>query len=151
MQCQFCHQKYHSTCLTQQELSLISINKIFQCAECSLKFAQYFSYNYNNYPYGQIPNPHPMTIIPPQPVYASNQHVPLTQVKNNKKIKNITNKKQNKKNVEIIIEDEPEEINNNIKIFIQFKNFIEIYLIIIKDIIIRKIINIWQIFVFIYY
>ena len=114
LQCQFCHQKYHSTCLTQQELSLISINKIFQCAECSLKFAQYFSYNYNNYPYGQIPNPHPMTIIPPQPVYASNQQVPLTQVKNNKKIKNITNKKQNKKNEEIVIEDDPEEINNNI-------------------------------------
>lgn len=40
-----------------------------------------------------------MTIIPPQPVYASNQQVPLTQVKNNKKIKNITNKKQNKGNV----------------------------------------------------
>ena len=55
-----------------------------------------------------------MTIIPPQPVYASNQQVPLTQVKNNKKIKNITNKKQNKKNEEIVIEDEPEEINNNI-------------------------------------
>ena len=60
-----------------------------------------------------------MTIIPPQPVYASNQQVPLTQVKNNKKIKNITNKKQNKKNEEIIIEDEPEEINNNIN---QIKN-----------------------------
>ena len=55
-----------------------------------------------------------MTLIPPQPVYATNQQVPLTQVKNNKKIKNITNKKQNKKNEEIIIEDEPEEINNNI-------------------------------------
>ena len=60
-----------------------------------------------------------MTIIPPQPVYASKQQVPLTQVKNNKKIKNITNKKQNKKNEEIIIEDEPEEINNNIN---QIKN-----------------------------
>ena len=55
-----------------------------------------------------------MTLIPPQPVYASNQQVPLTQVKNNKKIKNITNKKQNKKNEEIVIEDDPEEINNNI-------------------------------------
>ena len=55
-----------------------------------------------------------MTIIPPQPVYATNQQVPLTQVKNNKKIKNITNKKQNKKNEEIVIEDDPEEINNNI-------------------------------------
>ena len=60
-----------------------------------------------------------MTIIPPQPVYASNQQVPLTQVKNNKKIKNITNKKQNKKNEEIVIEDDPEEINNNIN---QIKN-----------------------------
>ena len=60
-----------------------------------------------------------MTLIPPQPVYATNQQVPLTQVKNNKKIKNITNKKQNKKNEEIIIEDEPEEINNNIN---QIKN-----------------------------
>jgi len=60
-----------------------------------------------------------MTIIPPQPVYATNQQVPLTQVKNNKKIKNITNKKQNKKNEEIIIEDDPEEINNNIN---QIKN-----------------------------
>ena len=55
-----------------------------------------------------------MTLIPPQPVYATNQQVPLTQVKNNKKIKNITNKKQNKKNEEIVIEDDPEEINNNI-------------------------------------
>ena len=55
-----------------------------------------------------------MTLIPPQPAYATNQQVPLTQVKNNKKIKNITNKKQNKKNEEIVIEDEPEEINNNI-------------------------------------
>ena len=60
-----------------------------------------------------------MTLIPPQPAYATNQQVPLTQVKNNKKIKNITNKKQNKKNEEIIIEDEPEEINNNIN---QIKN-----------------------------
>lgn len=55
-----------------------------------------------------------MTLIPPQPVYATNQQVPLTQVKNNKKIKNITNKKQNKKNEEIVIEDDQEEINNNI-------------------------------------
>ena len=60
-----------------------------------------------------------MTLIPPQPAYANNQQVPLTQVKNNKKIKNITNKKQNKKNEAIIIEDEPEEINNNIN---QIKN-----------------------------
>ena len=55
-----------------------------------------------------------MTLIPPQPVYATNQQVPLTQVKNNKKIKNITNKKQNKKNEEIVIEDDQEKINNNI-------------------------------------
>ena len=55
-----------------------------------------------------------MTLIPPQPVYATNQQVPLTQVKNNKKIKNITNKKQNKKNEEIVIKDDQEEINNNI-------------------------------------
>ena len=57
-----------------------------------------------------------MTIIPPQPIYATNKQVPLTQIKNNKKIKNITNKskKQNKKNEEIYISDEPEETNNNI-------------------------------------
>ena len=113
VQCQFCHQKFHGTCLTQHELSLISINKIFQCAECSLKFAQYFSYNYNNYPYGPIPNPHPVTIIPPQPLYATNKQVPLPPIKNNKKITN-KNKKQNKKNEEITIVEEPEEKNNEI-------------------------------------
>ena len=116
VQCQFCQKKFHGTCLTQQELSLISINKIFQCAECNLKFSQYFAYNYQNYPYGSIPNPHPMAIIPPQPVYTNNKQVPVTQIKNNKKIKNnlIKSKKQNKKNEAIIIEDEPEDNDNMI-------------------------------------
>ena len=116
VQCQFCQKKFHGTCLTQQELSLISINKIFQCAECNLKFSQYFAYNYQNYPYGSIPNPHPMAIIPPQPVYTNNKQVPVTQIKNNKKIKNnlIKSKKQNKKNEEIIIDDDPEDNDNKI-------------------------------------
>ena len=90
VQCQFCHQKFHGTCITQQELSLISINKIFQCTECNLKLSQYFAYNYQNYQYGSIPNPHPMAIIPPQQVYTNNQ-APVQQVKNNKKIKIIKN------------------------------------------------------------
>ena len=131
VQCQFCHQKFHGTCITQQELSLISINKIFQCTECNLKLSQYFAYNYQNYQYGSIPNPHPMAIIPPQQVYTNNNQVPVQQVKNNKKNKNnlIKSKKQNKKNEEIIIEDEPEDNvneiknnNNNINAFSTAKN-----------------------------
>ena len=115
VQCQFCHQKFHGTCITQQELSLISINKIFQCTECNLKLSQYFAYNYQNYQYGSIPNPHPMTIIPPQQVYTNNQ-APVQQVKNNKKnkINLIKSKKQNKKNEEIIIDDDPEDNDNKI-------------------------------------
>jgi len=116
VQCQFCHQKFHGTCITQQELSLISINKIFQCTECNLKLSQYFAYNYQNYQYGSIPNPHPMAIIPPQQVYTNNNQVPVQQVKNNKKnkINLIKSKKQNKKNEEIIIDDDPEDNDNKI-------------------------------------
>ena len=54
-----------------------------------------------------------MTIIPPQPLYATNKQVPLPPIKNNKKITN-KNKKQNKKNEEITIVEEPEETNNEI-------------------------------------
>ena len=101
LQCQFCRQKFHVSCLTKQELSLLSINSTFQCTECNLKFAQYLSYNYNHYPYAQIPNPRPMTVVPQQVLIAPHEQIPLNQIKNNniKNNKNISNKlkKQYKK------------------------------------------------------
>ena len=135
LQCQFCRQKFHSSCLTKQELSLVSINNTFQCTECNLKFAQYLSYNYNHYPYAQIPNPRPMTVVPQQVLIAPKQQIPLNQIKNNniKKNKNLSNKskKQNKKNEEIVIEDDPEDdnqineinnINSNVNQFNMIRN-----------------------------
>ena len=117
MQCQFCRQKFHATCLTKQELSLLSFNSTFQCTECNLKLTQYLSYNYNRYPYGQIPNPRPMTVVPQQVLIAPKEQIPLNQIKNNNnkknKNKNLSNKskKQYKKNEEIVIEDDPEDNN----------------------------------------
>ena len=117
MQCQFCRQKFHATCLTKQELSFLSINNTFHCTECNLKFTQYLSYNYNRYPYVQIPNPRPMTVVPQQVLIAPKEQIPLNQIKNNNnkknKNKNLSNKskKQYKKNEEIVIEDDPEDNN----------------------------------------
>jgi len=135
LQCQFCRQKFHVSCLTKQELSLLSINSTFQCAECNLKFAQYLSYNYNHYPYAQIPNPRPMTVVPQQVLIAPHEQIPLNQIKNNniKNNKNISNKlkKQYKKNEEIVIEDDPEDnnkinevnnINSNVNQFNMMRN-----------------------------
>ena len=125
MQCQFCRQKFHATCLTKQELSLLSFNSTFQCTECNLKLTQYLSYNYNRYPYGQIPNPRPMTVVPQQVLIAPKEQIPLNQIKNNnnKKNKNLSNKskKQYKKNEEIVIEDDPED-NNQINEINQINN-----------------------------
>ena len=125
MQCQFCRQKFHATCLTKQELSLLSFNSTFQCTECNLKLTQYLSYNYNRYPYSQIPNPHPMTVVPQQVLIAPKEQIPLNQIKNNnnKKNKNLSNKskKQYKKNEEIVIEDDPED-NNQINEINQINN-----------------------------
>ncbi len=125
MQCQFCRQKFHATCLTKQELSLLSFNSTFQCTECNLKLTQYLSYNYNRYPYSQIPNPRPMTVVPQQVLIAPKEQIPLNQIKNNnnKKNKNLSNKskKQYKKNEEIVIEDEPED-NNQINEINQINN-----------------------------
>ena len=125
MQCQFCRQKFHATCLTKQELSLLSFNSTFQCTECNLKLTQYLSYNYNRYPYSQIPNPRPMTVVPQQVLIAPKEQIPLNQIKNNnnKKNKNLSNKskKQYKKNEEIVIEDEPED-NNQINEINQLNN-----------------------------
>ena len=58
----------------------------------------------------------PMAILPPQPIYANKQQIPVTQIKNNKKIKNnsIKNNKQNKKNEDDDIEEVPEETFNKI-------------------------------------
>ena len=125
MQCQFCRQKFHATCLTKQELSLLSFNSTFQCTECNLKLTQYLSYNYNRYPYSQIPNPRPMTVVPQQVLIAPKEQIPLNQIKNNnnKKNKNLSNKskKQYKKNEEIVIEDDPED-NNQINEINQINN-----------------------------
>ena len=125
LQCQFCRQKFHVSCLTKQELSLLSINSTFQCTEFNLKFAQYLSYNYNHYPYAQIPNPRPMTVVPQQVLIAPKEQIPLNQIKNNnnKKNKNLSNKskKQYKKNEEIVIEDDPED-NNQINEINQINN-----------------------------
>ena len=57
-----------------------------------------------------------MAILPPQPIYANKQQIPVTQIKNNKKIKNnsIKNNKQNKKNEDDDIEEVPEETFNKI-------------------------------------
>ena len=98
-------------------MTLLSINSIFQCAECNLKLTQYLSYaNYNNYPYGQIPNPHPMKVIPQQVLYSPNDQVPFNQIKNinNKKNKNLSNKskKQYKKNETINLDEDSEDDNN---------------------------------------
>ena len=136
MQCQFCRQKFHATCLTKQELSLLSINNTFQCTECNLKFTQYLSYNYNRYPYAKIPNARPMTVVPQQVLIAPKEQIPLNQIKNNnnnKKNKNLSNKskKQYKKNEEIVIEDDPEDnnqineinnINTNVNQFNMIRN-----------------------------
>ena len=125
MQCQFCRQKFHATCLTKQELSLLSFNSTFQCTECNLKLTQYLSYNYNRYPYSQIPNPRPMAVVPQQVLIAPKEQIPLNQIKNNnnKKNKNLSNKskKQYKKNEEIVIEDDPED-NNQINEINQINN-----------------------------
>ena len=126
MQCQFCRQKFHATCLTKQELSLLSFNSTFQCTECNIKLTQYLSYNYNRYPYGQIPNPRPMTVVPQQVLIGPKEQIPLNQIKNNnnnKKNKNLSNKskKQYKKNEEIVIEDDPED-NNQINEINQINN-----------------------------
>ena len=125
MQCQFCRQKFHATCLTKQELSLLSFNSTFQCTECNLKLTQYLSYNYNRYPYSQIHNPRPMTVVPQQVLIAPKEQIPLNQIKNNnnKKNKNLSNKskKQYKKNEEIVIEDDPED-NNQINEINQINN-----------------------------
>ena len=125
MQCQFCRQKFHAICLTKQELSLLSFNSTFQCTECNLKLTQYLSYNYNRYPYSQIPNPRPMTVVPQQVLIAPKEQIPLNQIKNNnnKKNKNLSNKskKQYKKNEEIVIEDDPED-NNQINEINQINN-----------------------------
>jgi len=125
LQCQFCRQKFHATCLTKQELSLLSFNSTFQCTECNLKLTQYLSYNYNRYPYSQIPNPRPMTVVPQQVLIAPKEQIPLNQIKNNnnKKNKNLSNKskKQYKKNEEIVIEDDPED-NNQINEINQINN-----------------------------
>ena len=62
-----------------------------------------------------------MTVLQPQPIYATKQQIPLTQIKNNKKIKNISIKKkaQNKKNEDDDIQEIPEETINQIN---QMKN-----------------------------
>ena len=76
-----------------------------------------------------------MTVVPQQVLIAPKQQIPLNQIKNNniKKNKNLSNKskKQNKKNEEIVIEDDPEDdnqineinnINSNVNQFNMIRN-----------------------------